>query len=236
MRLTIVALASVVILSGCGTAADPENASRRDVIAALSARHAGASVIQPFNSLTELLANTHYQVGDASPRPLTEAVIVGRVTDVHPGRAFRVEGDDAPDGIATDFDNPDALWRTVHASVAVESVISGAADEVILVGFAFDPTLPLDDIEKQMIGFEQLLMFLNKSPVFDYDPDVYGTVFDGALVGLIDDEGHITLPALEETEEADLLRKAPTIEELRAAAQEPRRVIQLDESGARSSS
>lgn len=207
--------------------------SRGDVIAAISTRQEGGGGIRPFNSLTGLLENTEYKVGDASPRPLTEAVIVGRVVDVEPGRGFRVDGDDAPDGIETDFDDPDALWRTVHASVRVESVISGAADQLILVGFAFDPRLPLDDIKKQMIGFGRVLMFLNKSPVFDYDPDVYATVLDGALLGLIDHEGHIALPALEETEEADLLRAASTIDELRAAAEEAPRMIQLDDSGAR---
>lgn len=230
-----VAVSALVRIDRTDRPVAPDLGTATDVIGEMRRRQEGAASVRPFDSLTELLDNTLFQMGDASPKPLTEAVIVGQVIDVQPGRAFTDETDDAPDGTETDFGDPDAIWRSIHVSINVETVVSGAVDEPVLVGFAFDPRLSVEDIRAQFEEFGSVLLFLNRSPVFDYDPHVYGTVLDGALLGLVDARGQIQLPVLEANEGARLLQRASTIEQLRAAAKEPRRVIQLDESGARSS-
>jgi hypothetical protein len=235
MRRTLVVAVLTLSLAACGGEAQPGNPQdvAVDVLAEMRGRHQGGGGSRGFENLTELLDNVDFQMGDAPARPLTEAVVVGRVTDIDEGRAFTDEVPGSPDGIETGFDDPDAIWRSIHASIEVEIVVSGAVGGPVVVGFAFDPRVPIEDIREEFVGFGTVLLFLNKSPVFDYDPDVYGTVFDGALLGTIDDEGLIRLPVADDHEETLLLRGASTLEELSKAREEPRRVIHLDESGIR---
>jgi hypothetical protein len=110
--------------------------------------------------------------------------------------------------------------------------VSGDPGREVIVWFAFDPRVPLHEIHDEFVGMGSILLFLNRSPVFDYAP-IFGTVGDGALLGLVDHQGHITLPVVDSQDAKGLLRDASTVEELKAAAKEPRRVIHLDESGVR---
>lgn len=228
-RILVLLAALTTSLAACG--AEAQLGPATDVLTEMRGRQEGAASVRPFDSLADLLDNTHYQMGEAPARPLTEAVIVGQVTDVQPGRAFTDETDDAPDGTETDFGDPDAIWRSVHVSIKVETVVSGAVVEPVVVGFAFDPRLSVEDIRAQFVGFGSVLLFLNRSPVFDYDPEVYGTVLDGALLGVVDDEGHIALPLVDRQDAKGLLREASSVEELEAAAEGPERLVRLNLDG-----
>lgn len=167
-------------------------------------------------------------------RPLTEAVVLGRVVAVEPGRGFWISGEDAPDGIETTFQDPRALWRTVHVHVDVQSVLSGSVPgDRIVVGFAFGPQTPLSRVRDGFEAFGDVLFFLNRSPVFAYDTSLYGVVQDGAVVGVVDGDGRIQLPAMEDDEAAQLLRGSSTVDQLRSAVRGPERVVQVDATGAR---
>lgn len=186
----------------------PDQSARIDVLEEMRGRAEAGSSVRPFDSLTETLGNVEYSIAGGPAAPLTEAVVVGVVTDVAPGRAFSDEKPGSPDGVGVDFDDPDAIWRSVHALVEVETVISGEAGRVAEVGFAFDPRVPLQEIRAELVGMGSMLLFLNRSPVFDYDAGAYGTVSDGALLGLVDQQGNITLPLIENQDAKTLLREA----------------------------
>ena len=228
-------VSAAFVLSSCadGTSGTQGGTARElDVIVQMRARHDAASGGRPFDSIGRLLSNTEYKMPGYPARPLTEAVVTGEVVDVAPGRGFRVEGNDASGGIETDFDDSRALWRTVHVSVNVDTLLSGATkDSPVVVGFAFGAETSFEDVEEQFRSLGKVLLFLNRSPVFAYDELVYGTVMDGALLGVIDEDDNIQLPVLENDEEAGLLKGASTLEQLRAAGQEPHQVIQLDATG-----
>ena len=189
-----------------------------DVRAELEQRQdgGGGGAPPPFDSLDDLLANTLYERPGERPRPLTEAVVVGRVVRVEPGRGFTVEGDDAERGTETDFSDASARWRTVHAVVEVESVLSGDGSlDTVVVG------LVMDDLELAQEGLPALgrvVLFLDRSPVVDYDPALYGVAHDGRLIGEVDEEGQLSFPALSPEEEDELLSGAGTVEQLREAA------------------
>lgn len=203
-----------------------------DVLAEMRGRHEAADRVIPFETIGALLENTEYQFGDEPPAPLTEAVIVGTVSDVQPGRGFVVEGNDAPGGTESDFDDPKALWRTVHVLVEVESVLSGSVDgSPVMVGFVFGPDTPFEAIKDRFMSWGRVGLFLNRTPVFSYDPSVYGTVLDGDLLALVDDKGRLDLPVLSGDEEAAYLRGASTVNELKARGDEPKKVERFDESG-----
>ena len=204
------------------------------VLTALRERaEAGSRLSPPYRSLAELLPNTKYQWPDAEPRALTEAAVVGRITEVVRGRGFILPDGDAPSSTPVDFEHPDALWRTVHATVEVEQTIGGLLPSAdVVTGFAFGPRPSFAEIEAGLMSMGRVLLFLNRSPVFDYDARVLGTAADGELLGLVDAEGQISLPAASPAYQS-LLDGARTLHDLAAAARRPERVIQVDHSNNR---
>ena len=225
--LSIVRALCAVLLIGTAASCAPSNeTSGPGLVEALHARHESGGTSYPFRTLAELLGNVRYGGSPASARPLTEAVVVGTVTEVRPGAGFRVEGNDAPSGIETDFDDPRALWRTFHVTVDVERVVSGDVGTgagAVTVGFAFGRDMPLEGLDEEFQRMGRMLLFLNRSVVFDYDPDVYGTVLDGALLGQVTENDEIRLPVLDDFEEASFLQGGRSLGELVSAARrEPR--------------
>lgn len=230
------ATVAVCSLAACGTVAPPAAADGSYVIEQLQARNESRDGARYFADITELLDNTRFEVAGSPAIPLTDAVVVGRVAAVEPGAGFRVEGEDAPGGIQVDFEDDRALWHTVHVHVDVDQVVSGDAVEgtTVTVGFALGTPATFDKIADGFLAMGDLLLFLlGGSPVFEYDPSIYATMDDGALLALVDPEGRITLPVLDDTQAATLTGPAPTVQELRRAAAAPVRVVRVDGSGAR---
>lgn len=216
------------VVSGCGVGGNGPG-----LVEAIQTRHASAASVRPFDSLDDLLSNREYQLADGSPAPLTEAVVTGEFVEVRHGRGFLVDGRDAPGGTVTQFDDPHAVWRTVHGRFRVGSVVSGRLDApTIEVGFAFGADVETGQLEQDLKKLGQVLLFLNRSAVFSYAPEVYGTLMDGALLATVGPDGRITLPVLDQEERRELLAGAGTVDELRQAARLPVRLVRLDPSGA----
>ena len=201
---------------------------------ALRERGSGGGSTRPYDSLDDLLSNVEYQWSVGRPEPLTVAVVVGRFESAGPGGAFGVAGGDAPDGQPADFDAADATWKTVEATFVVDEVISGAVNsaERVQVGLAFGPDIDPSGVADDLRRLGRSVLFLNRSPVFSYNPQLYGTVADGALLATVADDGTLALPALDPEEAASLLRATPTLTALTAAASGPRRSVTLDPTGA----
>ncbi len=233
-RMVSVSLSMWVVLSlvGCGgSTQDVSSDQDIDLISVLKSRSEAASRVRPFDSISDVLANTRYRVAGQPPRPLTEAVVVGRFTDSTAGRGFSVTGEDAPAGDEVDFEDPDALWRTVHASLEVEEVISGSLESSnTLVGLALNPDVPLDEVSADLKAMGRVVVFLHRTPVFAYDPSVYGILLDGGLLGTLAGDA-IRLPILDDSEESALLSGAATLDHLRRAAERPDVVVEVDRNG-----
>ena len=225
-RRMLGAITVLALLAACSTGGSGALEALRD-------RHAAAGRTRVYDSLDDLLGNTRYRFGTADRRPLTLAVVAGRFESAAPGRAFTVPGDDAPGGQATDFDDDNALWKTVEGVFVVDHVVTGDASEGerLTVGFAFGPQIDADRVQRDLQGLGRTLLFLNKSPVFAYDRSVHGTADDGALVATVAADGTLALPALEAGEARQLLRSTPTLASLDAAAAGPNRTFVTDSSG-----
>ena len=189
-----------VLLSACTTGSG--------TLEALRERGAGGGSARPYDSLDDLLGNVRYQWSVGQPRPLTIAVVVGRFESAGPGAAFTVAGADAPGGRSEDFDAPAATWKTVEATFVVDQVISGAVDRAdrVEVGLAFGPDIDPAAVEDDLRRLGRTVLFLDKSPVFGYKPQLYGTVADGTLLATVADDGTLALPALDTDQAASLLR------------------------------
>lgn len=221
------ALAIVAVLLGACTTGS-------GTLDALRERGAGGGSTRPYDSLDDLLGNVEYQWSAGQPQPLTVAVVIGRFESAGPGVAFTVAGADAPGGRSEDFDAPGATWKTVEASFVVDQVISGALDRAdrVQVGLAFGPDIDPATVEDDLRRLGRTVLFLDRSPVFAYNPQLYGTVADGTLLATVADDGTLALPALDADQAASLLRATPTLTALTTAASGPRRTVTLDPSGA----
>jgi hypothetical protein len=223
----VAALLAAALVASCSTGSD----GAQGFIPAAQDRLDGAAHIFPYENLTGLLANTLYRAGDRPAAPVTVAVVTGRFLDLEPGRAFAVEGD-APDGTEVAFESAAAQWRTMHARLRVDEVISGDVPGMeITVGLVFWPKSTLDPIRQDLLDLGPVVVFLDRSAVFGYDPTVFGVVLDGGLVAPIDATGGLSLPALEPVEAERLLRGSTSVASLKAQARMPPTVIDLDATG-----
>ncbi len=211
--------------------ADPEALAQayRETIA--NAGGAGSRVTAP-ESLVEYLPNTTYLVRNGAMVTLSDAVVVGHVTSVSPGHAhdWPADAEDRPP-VEVPFDDPRALSRTIHAEVAVTEVLAGRiTEDTVVVGFGWGTETPFDVAARGLPALGNVLLFLEEdSPVFAHDRAVqYGVAENGALLAEIDAGGRLTFPALEPYWADQFLARNPTLDSLRAAAQEPPRVVPFE--------
>lgn len=209
---------------------DPEAAAQeyRELIA--NAGAAGSRAIGPA-SLVEFLPTITYLVRNGSTTTLSDAVVVGHVTDVRPGRAsYWPEDDEAGAGIEVPFDDPRAMSRTVHAEVAVTEVLAGeVSEETVVVGFAFGASTPFDVIAAGLPALGDVVFFLYAgSGVYDYEPGIWSVAFDGEVLAEVEADDRLTLPAVEPYRAERWLAVTPTLESLREAARQPARTVPFE--------
>jgi len=203
---------------------DPEAAAQeyRELIANGGA--AGSRAIGPA-SLVEFLPTITYLVRNGSTTTLSDAVVVGHVTSVTPGRGFYAPEEDEASTIEVPFDDTRAMWRTAHAEVTVTEVLGGQVQEdTIVVGFGAPQSF--DVIANGLPALGELVFFLQSgSPVYDYAPDIWSVAFDGQVLAEVEADGRLTLPSVEPYWAEQWLAVTPTLDSLRAAAQQPPREV-----------
>lgn len=241
--VALVALVSVSV--GCGSADRQDEGAahaRAYLVEHLKARLGSFEWLPPhYASATELLGNVRFQEGDATAKPLTDVVVVGKVSEVVPGVGFAprgsgVEGKPFYDGIMVPFGSGEALWQTVHITVNIEEVLTGgvAGDSgTIQVGLAIgNAKTDFDHIRDGLIALGRTVWFLERGrwPGFSYEPSLYNDIESGRLIGDIAADGTIEFPMLEAGPAAQALR-GTTLGQLRAGARERVRTVPLRKDG-----
>ncbi len=118
----------------------------------------------------------------AAAKPLTPLVVVGRIVSVRPGRAWRA-GDESEDAGGSDreavlFTDPTAVWKTVHATVAVEEVL-GAEDPSavrateVTVAFTLEGYEAAGPARRQLVSDQLLVLLLFQWSGVDYEPGLW---------------------------------------------------------------
>lgn len=178
-------------------------------------RAASHQVDRGYATLGELVAGT------SDPRVTRRdfALVVGRVVDVealagyYPG-----EGDDEATTYRVDFEDPAALWQTVVLDVEVDESLVGALDGTVRVGFPADPRLSVADMRSAFESYGTVALALERSAVFDDEPDLLAIVDDGETFMTIDSAGNIGLPFMAPGTAEILGADVPTLDQLRVAA------------------
>lgn len=235
-RVIVAVIATMLSMTGCAASSTESHESDAPyrpgtsyVGLQLRQRAALTNVTRYHQDVEQLLGNTLFQINGGPAQALTDAVLVGEITSVAPGLGFAIDGADAPSGTPVDFDDPAALWRTVHVDVEIDEVLTGdlRVGSTITVGFAFGSMSSYEDVAEDLRAMPNVLLFVDgDSAMFDYDQNIFAVVEDGAMLGVVSgaDES-ITFPGLS-TEAAKALDAAGlTLAGLRQAASQQSRII-----------
>lgn len=245
-RATAVCLvAFLTAISGCGS---PGISAPEDVTAVPGASKSPETrdvrcwgpfsddVAANLESLADVLPNTlvKYRGSDAPAESMTTLVVTGRIVDVVPGRAWAAgedeADDDRSDGTVVPFDDPDALWKHVHATVVVEEVLgaSGAKQqrEEVLVAFTLGGSEQAAMARDQLVGDDLVVFPLVQWSGTDYLPDLWSVgPGNASLVAEVRNDGALSLPCLSKRNSERLLAGVGSLAALRDVALRPERVI-----------
>lgn len=221
------AAALAVLAGAAGWVHNQRNGSAEYLESQLRAGGATASAPRDYRTLAELLPNVRVQRGDAQVRP-ADGAILGRVLDVAEGSGFVIDGDDAHDGRAVDFDHGKAIWRTVHLSVAVDEDFGkhSWAGRTVSVGLAMDGDADFSRAKDALPPYGSVVIFLDqRSRVFAYASDVVGVAGSGTMFAVADEDGSLRMPFLDSAEADAMLGHTRSLPALKAESAKPARVI-----------
>lgn len=242
MRRTRLVIASAVAVAGLAVGAVIADAVRDStaVVAPVAAPiAASAGDIQRLNealaaqggtgdavwldrTLSETLSNFKVSWDGAPGVRIFDATVEGRVLDVRPGTSHRdsVGDDDIIVREDLEFDDKTAMWRTLVLTVEVLRDFDPASElatkvEVVLW---LDGTTDPEIVRK---GFQGQRIFAVLEGPGRLDPGTaYPVARNGALIGVVLEDGSFSMPGLGEDEKA-YLAGLTTMDAIDAAAKQP---------------
>lgn len=217
----------LVLLAACSDAAAVDEAAARQYVSewAKGWGDAASMLEGPYRTLDETLPNVVF-AGPAGSGSTSSHVVVGEIVDVEKGKGFRVDGDDAPDGIPTDFDDKRARWWTVHARVRVDRGIASDTPSEIMAMFPSSGPAKFRDTRAGLMALGTVVLFLRDDDLLvPYDPSLYVVGHDyGLLVATVAADGTLGMPMVSEERAKKLLAKTPTLTTLEEAGRHPRTI------------
>ena len=196
MKIPLVLAFGVMLLASCGGVRDGE------ALEHVAHRADSSSRVRPYSSVTGLrdlvIERKESGVGN-------ELIVVGEITAVDQGASFSWDVDDEGNEVTTEypFGDDNAMGHTVHLTVDVSEVIAPDAEEEpaqITVGLVVDSGVSFDAVENDYSSLGTVVLFLKQSAVFDCEPGIYGIFEDGALMGVLQDDGTLRFPTLSKPE------------------------------------
>lgn len=237
-------LAAALLLMSCGDATDggtgPAGTTQDDAEAATSHTAGGGPWLaaelvsdhlkaatfapMPYESVSELMPTTVF-VMDGQEQRMSEVFVVGKVSTVEAGRSFRWNVTGPEKRFELPFNDPDAEVSTVHLAIEVSnSVTAPGVDDVgaaVTVGLALPAPVDVDALSRDFADRGSIVVYLEKSPVIDYDPAVWSVVGSGMFIGEVGADQSITFPVVEN--EGILSREKVTVDQL--VQQPPARIV-----------
>jgi hypothetical protein len=169
------------------------------------------------HDLCQALPNHTYLLPGGRVSAFSDVAVVGRVMGAMKGPAFAHAGDDVL--IPVDFDDPSAAEHAVDVQVAVEEVLGGmqlGPDMTFRMG-----SLGAEDRDRFIDGLRNLgRIVVTLQSRQDRDGEVLIPTEQGALIGLVDDSGHLRFPGLG-GDEATFVGGISTLDAYRAAGSKP---------------
>lgn len=179
-------------------------------------------------TLSETLPNFTISWDRAPGERIFGATVEGRVHDARPGSSYRDRSgdDDTIEREELAFDDTTANWRTIVLRVEVLNDFDSQTD----MPSEIEVVLWLDggtDPETILNGFQGQHIFAVLEEPGRLEPSTaYPVARNGALIGVVIDDGSISLPGLDEIEDA-YVDGLTSISAIEAAAEAPATVLPL---------
>lgn len=223
---TVRASDSAVTPSAPPAAASAEDLERLEDV--LAGQGGGGDAQWLDRTLRETLPNFTISRDGAPGTRVFEATIDGVVRDVRPGTGARdsVRDDDTVQRDELAFDDPAANWRTVVLTVEVrddfdpETAMPSEIDVVVWLDGATDP-----DVVREGFSGQRIFAVLEE-PGRLAPADAYPVARNGALIGVVRDDGSLSFPGLG-VDEGLYVDGLTTISAIQAAAEAPAVVLPL---------
>jgi hypothetical protein len=193
-------------------------------LAHLRDRYESGSLISIERTLADLLPNRRFAVDGAEPRAVSSGVVIGTVTAVDGGAGYAVTGADADNGTLVAFDAEDALWRVAELTVSVSDSF-GINEPEVRIALPFDGRM---DREAFLQGFagQRVIVALAPQGAVQHDRTLYSIAHGGGAIGLVSDEGQLSLPVMGESQAA-FMDGLTSVRELRRQARTAGKVFRV---------
>ena len=212
----------------------PLSAGDLALVAEVAGRTSQFDYLSRSDDLTNLLPNVRYRYPDGTVRPMSDLVVRGQVLRIDPGPGWRnrsekeiaaARGDSDIRQVA--FEDPEADFRHAHLVVRVLEEIGASeppAPAELRIGVTLHRSPDLAALTRGFQAAESYVFFLHRgSQLYAYDPSLYAIAYSTQALTEVDENDRLSLPGLEHKEAEGVLRRASTLDELKAAAARPTR-------------
>lgn len=211
--LAVSSCANPQVDASASSCASPEfgasaSAPLADQIAEL--RDQPASFAQPlYRSPAEASPITVFVVDGERHGPVSDVLVAGVVDSVEAGAGYSWPPDEAepvdgqPSRYETHGFNDPAAWvSTVQLVVQVEEslYLDASFDGLssVRIGLFLLSPVCLEALRTELEGRRIAAQLINEEPAYDLEPNAFGVVGDGTLLGFVDDEsGIVSFPAFD---------------------------------------
>lgn len=213
----------LVVLASCGSQSSAPTRSPSVVDQLVERSEFGARLPPLYLNIQEASPLIEYVV-DGVPEFVSGALVVGRVTSVTQGRSFAWT-DEGGSEVRSElkFNAKSAMVSTIHIQVAVESAQSRdgsiAAGSELTMGLALNAPVDLKAVTKDLVASEGIVAYLVKSPVFDYDPNLWSVLDDGNFLGVVGPGSSAGFPVLDRIHPGFVAKDLTTDDLLKEPAQ-----------------
>ena len=237
---TVVNLQSGEAASGpTATATSPTDGSSLTpaasyVVQLMTDRHVDTSAVAREQTLGDLLPNHLYSVAGSTPATLANGTVIGTVSKVEPGAGYVVDDANAS-GRQVDFTDPDAEWRVVIVTVAVESAlgdVNGASS--IRIAVTVNGSADVDEVLTGYAELGRIIAVLDGPGDVELDPELYDVRQGGRVFGLVADDGSITFPGFGD-KDAEFRGGLNTVVDVLTEATGPDVISEVERAGAATS-
>lgn len=185
------------------------------------------SMVSFAENLADYLPSQQVSFNGEEPRSAALGVAYGSVTNAEVTFAGKVS-EDGPDddGEAVRLDSPDADWRMVTATVAIDSAWLSDPDVGDEVAF----TIPISGTEdpavviKNLEGMDRILLVLTTP---DKTNSAYYRIALETAIGQVDESGRVSFPGMTQDDESAFLADIQTLQDIDEQASKPQPVIEV---------
>jgi hypothetical protein len=239
LGLSAIAL-SVVTLAACSSTDAPRgtgagSASDREAQAALFSQlrsRTSADAVYFADDLGDYLPTQEVRVDGGSPRQLSPGVVTGEVVNAEVTAAYKLgaisaSGEEDPDGVPVDKAAPDADWRVITFTFAVNDAWSDdvAEGSTITINVSTSGSQDAQTVVQGLESLDHAIVALDGTN--QIGDARFSIARSGALLGLIETDG-ITFPALGAEEDAAFVGNLKAPRQISVAAQEEQPIILVE--------